>query len=265
MSQDDHPGNGSHAATVVAVAIVAYAVADFVHEVVGHLLVAKLSGITALSISSVALQTVQRSRVVSAAGTMANIGAGVLAFVLLARVGRFDALRYFLWLFGFVSLMNSGYLVFSAGMNSGDWAVVIGGLNPSWAWRIGLAVVGVVLYAIAIRVAASATVTWLKKGELRPGDLPRLTWLPYLAGGVLMVTASAFNPAGLRFILVSGIGGSFGLTWGLILLPRILADYRDQQVAATNHLRLERPWIALAVFVAIGFIAVFGPGIRLTR
>jgi len=264
MSQD-HPENGSHALTIVAVAIVAYAAADVVHEVVGHLLVARLSGITALSISSVALQTVQRSRVVSAAGTTANIGAGVLAFVLLAQVRRFDPLRYFLWLFGFVSLMNSGYLVFSAALNSGDWAVVISGLNPPWAWRIGMAVVGMILYRVAVGVAASAMVTWLKKGELRPGDLPRLIWLPYFAGGVLMVTASAFNPVGPRFILISGIGGSFGLTWGLMLLPRILADYQDQRVAATNHLRLERAWIGLAIIVAIGFIGVFGPGIRLTR
>jgi hypothetical protein len=248
--------------TTVSVAIVSYAAADVVHELIGHAFVAELRGVQVLSISSVALQTVESSRVVAAAGTMADVAAGVIAFALLARTTRFDAGHYCLWLFGFVSFMNSGYLVYSGVLDSGDWAVVAAGLNPPWAWRLALTIAGAILYRAAIRLAARLATRWVSTGEVSIDDLRRLTVWSYIAGGVLLVLASALNPIGLRLVAISGVGASFGLTWGLLLIPGIVASQPGERPPATRALTLRPVWAAVALLVAVAFVFVLGPGIR---
>jgi len=93
--------------TVAAIGVTAFALCDLVHEVAGHgLAVLLVPGVQAISLSSVALQTTGASRLVAAAGSMANIIAGCIAMALFQRQRRFSAGAYFLWLFGAVNLLN---------------------------------------------------------------------------------------------------------------------------------------------------------------
>jgi hypothetical protein len=250
--------------TIVSVAVVAYAASDVVHELMGHFMAARLAGVEVVSISSVALQTGRSSRIVAAAGTIADILAGLIAFALLARTARFDAGRYFLWLFGSVSLMNSGYLIFSALLDSGDWAAVVAGLNPPWAWRLGIATAGVIVYAIAMRLAARKAGEWVAAGAVSAADFRRFIVSSYVAGGMLLVGASTLNPIGFRLVAVSGVGASFGLTAGLLVIPRMVPS-SSVGSAARNRLTLQPYWVAVAFLVAIAFVGVLGPGIRLSR
>src|SRR6059036_617107 len=91
--------------TVIGVGIVAYAACDMAHEVLGHGLACALTGVRALSLSTVALQTGTSSRLVAAAGSIANVAVGALAMSLFRRGTTFSALRYFLWLFASVNLL----------------------------------------------------------------------------------------------------------------------------------------------------------------
>src|SRR5712691_11887772 len=93
--------------TTVAVAITAYAFCDLVHEVAGHGIAALMvPGVRILSLSTVALQTTGNSRIVAAAGSIANVLVGAAALALFHRRARFSATGYFLWLFGSLNLMN---------------------------------------------------------------------------------------------------------------------------------------------------------------
>src|SRR2546425_9797997 len=104
-------GARSNLWTVIAVAIVAYAGCDMVHEVLGHGVACLLVGVRPLSLSTVALQTGTSSRPVAAAGSIANVVFGMLAMWLFRRGRSFGAGRYFLWLFGSINLLNgTGYL-----------------------------------------------------------------------------------------------------------------------------------------------------------
>jgi hypothetical protein len=251
--------------TIVALAVVAYAAADTLHEMLGHALVAKLVGVKALSISSVALQTAETSRVVAAAGTLVNLVTGAVAFAWLSDDPPFDAGHYCVWLFAFVSSMNSGYLVASGVLDSGDWAVVIDGLSPQWAWRSGVAVAGVMLYKIAVRAATRTAIAWVTTGAVSVREIRCVMVWSYIAGGVLLVLASALNPIGPALILASGVGASFGLTWGLLIVPGIVASRTVEPPLTRNVLRLPPVWAALALLVGILFVGVLGPGIRLSR
>jgi hypothetical protein len=89
---------GPYLPTVIAVAVVAYAAADVIHEA-GHGLVCVLSGYDIISISTVATQSTGDSRPLAAAGSIANLIAGAIAWLLFRKTQRFNATQYFLWLY----------------------------------------------------------------------------------------------------------------------------------------------------------------------
>src|SRR5579863_7882316 len=118
--------------TVASVGAVAMVLADMVHEVVGHGTACLLTGNRILSLSTVAIQTAAPSRFVSAAGTVANCIVGSLSLLAFGRLKNLTPSACFFWLFGLFNVMNLGYPVASAAMNSSDWARVIADLSPSW-------------------------------------------------------------------------------------------------------------------------------------
>ncbi|MGH7680822.1 MAG: hypothetical protein ACRENN_02425, partial [Candidatus Eiseniibacteriota bacterium] len=76
----------SNPITVAAIAVVAYAVCDMIHEVLGHGTATLLSPtVRAVMLTTVALSTEGSSRAVAAAGTIANLAAAILAFFLMSR------------------------------------------------------------------------------------------------------------------------------------------------------------------------------------
>ncbi len=253
----------SSLATVIAIAVVAYAADDMVHELIGHGIASLILKIKILSIATVGLQTAESSRVVAAAGAIANVIAGAAALLLAGRLQGFNPWRYFLWLFGFINLMNgTGYLMASALLGGGDWAVVIAGLNPPLLWRAGMGLLGVVLFASTAQWASSLMRQMVIQRTVNHGDLARLTVPAYLAGGVLFVAASALNPISPSLILGSGAGASFGLTFGLLLVPRMVESKAEHRGPPAQSLRFSWSWILSAAFVAAVFIGVFGRGVR---
>jgi len=246
---------------VIAIAVVAYAGSDAVHEL-AHALVGRLSGYEVVSISTVATQSAASSRSLAAAGTLANAATGAIAWLFFSRK-RLDATRYFLWLFGCVSLMNVGYLMASAVLDSGDWAFVIAGLAPHLAWRVGIGIVGLALYLLVVRRAAALLLQCVGNRQLRARNVGDLTVPAYVAGGLVMVAASLFNPIGLPLVWASGVGASFALTFGLLRIgPIVVKRSGSEQEEVASPVPRHTGWIAAGVGAAVLFVGVLGPGIR---
>jgi hypothetical protein len=244
--------------TVCSIAIVAYALCDVVHEVLGHCTASLFSpSVHALSVCTIAVQSAGSSRVLSASGTIANVIAGVVA-LLLFRNGRGELTpwRYFLWLFGTINLLLAGgYPMYSAALNFGDWKVVIAGLQPQWLWRAGMGAFGFASYVAVIRISAA-----LMSKDIDPGESTRLTIPAYIAGGLTLVAGAIPNPIGPRFILLSGASSGFGATVGLFFIRGMLERAPRR---ASPPLPFSRGWLAAAVITAALFVGVLGPGVRL--
>jgi len=251
--------------TIAAIGVTAFALCDLVHEVAGHgLAVLLVPGVQAISLSSVALQTTGESRLVAAAGSMANIIVGCVAMALFQRQRRFSASAYFLWLFGAVNLLNGcGYPLYSAILDSGDWEVVVRGLEPALGWRVGLGLTGAGAYISAV---------WMSAGELAQavdGDLvssveiPGLVILPYVVGSTLLVAASALNPIGPGLILLSGVSSGFAAMAGLTAVPALVENRVGWHEGRGGAISFSPKWLGAGLVVGIVFIAVIGPGIPL--
>jgi len=235
-----------------------------VHEVLGHGLACLLTGVRALSLSTVALQTGTSNRFVAAAGSIANVVAGLLAMWLFRRGKTFGAARYFLWLFAGLNLLNgTGYLLFSGVLDFGDWALVIAGLEPHWAWRLVMAAAGAVLYVGAIKLIAASAIPLVRGGAMDRREMPRLVFPAYVAGGLLLVAAPALNRVSLSLVLTSGVSSGFGAMAGLVRVPSLIERRTKESVSMAAPLQFNLGWIIAGFMVAVAFVAVLGPGVRL--
>jgi len=254
--------------TVAAVAVVAYAADDMIHEVLGHGLACALTGVRPLALSSVALQTGTESRLVAAAGSIMNVVAGLLSLWLFHRSRTFGAMRYFLWLSASTNLLNgTGYLFFSGLLGIGDWSVVIAGLTPRALWRVLLALAGAALYVGVVRLSARTMASLVRAGDVDRRDVSRLVFPAYVAGGLLLVAASALNRIDPSLILTSGLSSGFGAMAGLAMVPRLVeagTGGAEAGGAAARPLGFNAVWAVAAALIALVFIAILGPGVTLS-
>jgi len=260
----------SDALTIVAIAVIAYMLANVLHEGAGHAGACLVAGGKPVLITTVSMECTADSRLVMAGGTIVNVIAGVLFFALGRLTDRTSAgLKFLLWLSMTVNLFSAaGYFLFSGVGGFGDWALFIQGLRPQWAWRIGMIVFGAAAYLL---------VAWFSLLELRPligSDkqlrplrASRLAKISYFSGGILACVAGALNPQGLILIVLSAAASTFGGTSGLLWMIDWLRSDRIPLGSEPEPIPIRRNWwwIATASVLALVFVVVLGPGVRFAR
>jgi len=253
---------------VIAIALVAYAASNVVHEALGHGGACVILGGRPLVLSSVhfdcgdaTMGTIAR-RGVAAAGTIANCVAGALALPAFKRTNPQEKphAAYFLWLFTTLNLLSgAGYFLFSGVGNIGDWADVSASMPPA-LWRPAMAIFGGALYFLIARRSADWLGSLVGSDERRMARARVLTVPAYLAGGVLFCVAGFFNPVGPILIAISAAASSFGGSSGLLWLTQFLRGRRP----AAEPAGLERSvvWIVAGCVVSVVFVGVLGPGVH---
>lgn len=252
--------------TICAVSVVAAILANVLHEGVGHALTALLSGAQSGLLTTVAWSSPFDSRLVEAAGTLANLAAGLILWFGLrsARNGSVSA-RYFLLLAcGFNLLSGTGYFFFSGISNFGDWAAVISGLNPHWLWRVLLVGIGAASYYACVLVVGLGLVRYVGVPRWDLKRMRKLTIIPYFSAILLLSIAAILNPLGIQLLWESALpataGGQSGLLWLPYYIPRGTAPKQGTEQLARSYL-----WITVATALACLYIAVLGHGIILRR
>ena len=253
--------------TIAAIAIAATVIADFIHEGIGHGGMCAATGGQPLVLSTVHFECSVDTRLVAAGGTLANLIFGALFWVAARAVKRTASWRYFFWLLMTFNLFEAGgYFLFSGIGNFGDWAAVVAGWQPAWAWRVGLIALGTVTYFfLFVPLCLRELRPFLgRDAGIRVERARRLTLTPYLTAGILSCVAGALNPVGPLLILVSAAAASFGgnsaLAWMWTLLRGPRFPSSEVQIS-----EIERSWgwMVAAVILATVFIAGLGPGVKL--
>jgi hypothetical protein len=252
--------------TIVAIAITATVIADFIHEGLGHGGMCVATGGRALVLSTVHFECSADTRLVAAGGTLANLIFGALFWVAARAVKASTPWRYFLWLLMTFNLFDvGGYFLFSGIGNIGDWAAVVAGWQPARAWRLGLAALGIGTYFfLFVPLSLRDLRPFIgRDAKIRVRRARQLTVTPYLTAGVLACLAGALNPVGPLLILISAAAASFGGNSGLAWMWRLLYGPRiPSSEFQMPEIKRSRRWIMAAVIMAIGFIAGLGPGVK---
>ena len=251
--------------TLISISVLACILQDLLHEGMGHGVTAWASGARHITLSTVALQTDIATRWIDANGTLVNLAAGVVFWILLRGARLYSpAMHYFLVLALAGNLFTgTGYFFFSGVTDFGDWAVVIHGLQPHWAWRAGLIVIGAASYFASML---------LVRARLKPfrsqTDSPRVRivcWTPYISDGILAGVAGLLNPAGLFYVIASALPSTLGANAGLLSLPSMLRGTGSEVDTAIPAIRRNISWIVAGAVAALFFIVVLGRGITWSR
>lgn len=254
------------ALTVCAISIVASILGDVLHEGLGHAATAIITLHATGTLTTVAWSSVADSRLVAAAGTLVNLAAA-LVFWLLLRAARktSPATRFFLLISAAFNLFaGTGYFFYSGATNFGDWEQVIRGLHPYWAFRTTLIVVGIVTYYAAVLVIGISLVRFVGVARSNQARIRRLMFVPYFTAVILQGGAALLNPFGMQYVFVSALaataGGQSALLWLQYYIPK-----KTQPEASSDVIPRSYPWIIVSILLAAAFIAILGPGIRLPR
>jgi hypothetical protein len=252
--------------TICAISIVAGILTNVLHEGVGHGLTALLTGANTGVLTTVAWSSAFESRLVEAGGTLVNLAAA-LVFWLVLRSAKHASLptRYFLLITcAFNLFTGTGYFFFSGVTNFGDWAAVISGLHLHWLWRALLVVVGACSYFAAVLVVGIGFVRHVGIPRHQQGRLRKFTILPYLSAILLASVAGLLNPLGIRLLWQSTLpataGGQSGLLWLQYYIPRQTEPNRSAGQLARSYV-----WIGVAAVLGIVYVVVLGRGITLHR
>jgi hypothetical protein len=252
--------------TVAAIAALAFMLSDVLHEGLGHACVALATVAPQGMISTVAWSSAYDSKLVDAGGTLVNLAAAGVFWLLLRGLRRASpATRMFLLLSCAFNLFDgTGYFLFSGVTNFGDWAGVIQGLEPHMLWRVGLIVVGTASYWGAVILIGSSFVRDLGVAQNDHARYWRLTVTSYVAAIVVNTLGGLMNPEGVKYVLLSSLpasmGANCGLLWMRYYVPKRVAPQGDRAVVSRSWL-----WIGTGTVAALAFIFVLGRGIPLHR
>ena len=253
--------------TMIAVSTVAWALADVLHEIVGHGGAAALLGIPVRAVSTTTIfadwdqiQSMAEVRAIHASATVLNLVTGALALLALRspRVTS-PATRYFLWVFATISLV-----VVTLNLVAGaDWSVVIEGLEPAGLWRAGVLAAGI-LVAIVNHVLPLKL--WLPNLRGRRALQLKITATPVL----VLLIVQTLSVLGSPFAAVPRDSGTNALvsSWALTLffgvwLALVNLVPVPRSTAPVESIRLPRSnaWLVVGLVVAVFFIGVLGPGL----
>ena len=255
--------------TVIAIALLAYALSNVAHEAIGHGGMCIRAGGQPLVLSSVHFEcgdealSVGGRRAVAAAGTIVNFIAGAIAFIAFRKTDprRNGHLAYFLWLFTTLNLlMGAGYFLFSGLGNIGDWAAVARDAAPPVVWRPLMAAFGGALYFLLARRCARWLRALIGDDDRSMARAKRLAVPAYIAGGILFCVAGLFNPVGPVLIAISAAAASFGGASGLLWLTQFTRG--GTQTREPAEIGRSYAWIASGMVVALVFVFILGPGLR---
>ena len=255
--------------TVTAIALVAYAASNVLHEAVGHGGACIALGGKPIVLSSVHFDCGEGAisglagRGVAAAGTIVNFIAGAIGLVAFRVTNPVTKphFAYFLWIFTTLNLlMGAGYFLFSGVGNIGDWSAVASGTMSPLIWRPAMAVFGGALYFLFARQSAQWLRAIVGSDDLSMRRSRLLTIPPYIAGGLLFCVSGLFNPVGPVLIAISAAAASFGGASGLLWLTQFLRGSGGS--AQRAELGRSYVWIVAGCVASLIFVAILGPGIH---
>ncbi len=259
--------------TLGAISVLAYCAAFIVHEGLGHGSFCLLAGGRPVQLNAVFFQCTEERlstagmRWLAAGGSLVQLVFAAIALAVVRAMGvRRSRLRYVLWLFAVVSLLGVfGYPMFSGIGGFGDWAIIIKGLHPEWAYRIALVVVGAFLYFWVMPPLMMRSLDPFlgpDQGQ-RKSRARRLSLVPYLIGGATAVMAGLLNPEGLQLVFLSAAAASFGGTSLLAWYPQTTPG-NPLPGSPAIPLGIQRSTglvVAAGITLAV-FVFVLGPGLK---
>lgn len=251
--------------TLSVLGIGAFIFADLVHEVIGHGGACLASGGTITLLTSVYFRCNLNSKIIDAAGPLANLLFGGL-FWAIPRFWKNISIHTRVFVASTMSFnffWGSGYLIYSGITNIGDWAYVVEGLQPVWFWRFLLVLLGVTLYYLSMRALANGLWTLVAVSEGEKSRRIRVIFMiPYVAAGLAECLAASFDRQGSLLAIKDGALETFCASIGFLIVARRLAHRKTRDQLKYTPVTRKLSWVVFVALLLVAFIVTMGRGMR---
>lgn len=255
--------------TLIAISVIAWSLANFLHEAIGHAGSAALLGIPVRAVSTTTMyiewsqiDSAAQNMIIHAAGPGLNLFSGIIALLVLRSQKVTDsATRYFLWLFSTASFILVTINLISAPLiGGGDFSVIIQETENRQMWKAIIIGVGVILtipgYILPLRY-------WLPNMRGHRKTLLIITVIPVLTMIIvqsLSLVGSPFSrlPPENNHLLASVFAYLHFVLW--VILVNILPVPKSTRSIESIRLPRSIMYLSIGLFVGIFFISVLGPG-----
>jgi hypothetical protein len=268
-----------HVPTIVAISIVAWSLFAVLHEIVGHggsaiLLGENLQGAVSTTVHLTDFYDLDHVtgrigwwgfRTVAAAGTFVNLLTGIIALLLLrSKHITQSPLRYFLWMFASISIFQQAFWLAVMPFLSigGDWTAYFIRLEPSYIWKSGITILGLILLWIGLYLPIRLFNPF---GELAINNsrslVRRVTLIPMVAAFIIQFLSVLWSPlSGPRHTIIVSIFSFIPLIIWLILVNLIRWPHTPLS-AGVFPLDRSNVWLIFGVVSFYLFVFVLGTGI----
>jgi len=250
-------GGRDDPATVAAIAVLTVIVATVAHEAIGHGSACLAMGGHITQLTSVYFDCSVHGIWLPAAGPLGNLIAALLAWLVLRPVSSgMPRLRLLLVLIvAFNLFWMAGYLLYSAFTGEGDNAIVARMMfaGPRWALGLGLAILGLVIYRVAIR-AVAAEMRVFADGAQR---VRNLFYLSFGAGSIAAVIASAFYSPDRLHSAIQGALEISAASLPMLFLPMFVRP----ENAREGPIPRSPLWMIVSGLAYVAFVATLGRGL----
>ena len=253
--------------TTIAIAAIAFCLTSAIHEGVHALTCLGVGGeLQEFSAMHVLCDydTVWQAKIISGLAAVVNIILGTLLLLILRRShNRSSETQFFLWLFMLMNwLLGAGYWMFSGIANVGDWATVIDGWEPSWLWRLAMAVVGTAVYMgfVWLSLHELGKIIGGHDGKEQIGRATKLGIISYVTVVLVTLAAALFNPYGMTGLpaiaaLLLALGGMSPLLW---MMQWFRAKSFVKVEKAPLAITRQWAWVVMAVVVIFVDAVILG-------
>jgi hypothetical protein len=247
---------------LLSIAVCASALVGLTRQILGQAIATRLMAANWFSSSATLAQMNSPVRLAGACGTLATVALGGVAAMFVRIDKRLNAGWYLLWVFGCVSLMSSGRLLYSAISGTGDWSVVVNSFESPWLWRVGIAFMGVFIYRPALQFAVRSLRDLIETRELAYRDLWRLVLIAYLTASAVLTIGAALDPANTGAMVLAVVAASFGLHLGLLVVPAFISEPVEMSSVSSQPILFNWVWVLIAAAAMTAFFAGLGRAIH---
>jgi len=254
-----------HRPTAVAAGVLAVIVGTVIHEMLGHGTGCLLGGgvpagwSISWSLCRGLGNDVVRNVPFQLGGNTLNVLAGAAALRLSHRASR-GADAWFLWCLGALQLCSAGaYLLFEPLTGIGDFVAALQAVAPAAAVWIGVTLLGALVLAISLPVAARGLGPFVGPAAGR-AETWKLVLMPWLLGslGVMCVTAWMWASALPQF-LVAAVWFHGACSALVMLVPLFM---RPAEATATRTIEASPAYLTGGVGLALLTYVRLGAGMR---
>lgn len=252
---------------IASITVIAYLLAQLIHEGLGHGGMAVLLGAKVIQITNTNMLNDPTgvsdvaARLIALGGTLANFIVGIVVLWLLRTNPIKSAnIRFFLWLLGHINLFKGfGYLLITFAP-IGDWHDVANGLPSQSMWMIMLTLLGAVTSLGTFFYAARTLDEFIGAGSDRRQRAFTLTLFPYLLGGTINVLATIIGLGITPFTFTGALatfGGTFLMVWLGLAVGRPKPGTPTEPTTPTHN----PSWLIGGGLATLFYLFWFGAGL----